>query len=269
MAFNKGKNRIVQIIFAILISVLYIDAACVNAANKQPEPGGKPFLLSVEPGERSAALTWQKAPDPVTYYLVRYGLTKENPEYGLSNIGNRDTTSFTVQELTNGQKYYFQVRAGNSCRPGDFSNTLSAIPGKPKVTFKKPNLSMYKQILGTALTNEISEKKNTQPVEDVLKTSQNCAFTCYSLPILIGEIILPIIFLYFSIRFRNLKTSFSVMIPIAGYVIFYFINGSCNSYIFLCKYFLPISILTYLLTLILHKYYFFRLHIKKGQLSKN
>lgn len=270
MSIRKGNNWVVQFVFFISITVFLIGAPSVMAGCKDQEPGGKPVLLSADAGEKSVVLTWQKSPDPVSYYLVRYGLLKENPEYGLPNIGDRDTTSFTVRELVNGQKYYFQVRAGNGCRPGDFSDTLSAIPGQPKNAYKKPNLSLYKQVLGETSTIETTKSKNI-PIhaQQILGDSNHCAFSCYSLPILIGELTFLLMFFYFLLKYKILKTAYSVAIPIAGYVIFYSVNGSCNSYIFLCKYFLPISILTYLLTLILHKYYFFRLHIKKGQLSKN
>ena len=262
-------SRLAQIIFLILIWVFFIGISSINAGCKDTEPGGKPILLSAEPGEKSVTLTWEKAPDPVSYYLIRYGLSKENPEYGLPNIGDRDTTSFTVKELINGQKYYFQVRAGNGCRPGDFSDTLSAVPGEPKIAYKKPNLSMYKQVLGTTTTAEKNDiKKETPSAREIFNPSQNCAFKCYSLPILVGEIVLLIIFLYFSTRYKILKTAYSVILPIGGYIAFRLFNGSCNSYVFLCKYFVPISILIYLLTLILHRYYFYKLHIKKGHLSK-
>jgi hypothetical protein len=33
-----------------------------------------------------------------------------------------------VQNLSGGKTYYFRVRAGNGCQPGDFSNELSATP---------------------------------------------------------------------------------------------------------------------------------------------
>jgi len=44
--------------------------------------------------------------------------------FGNPNIGNSETTEYTVKSLSGGKKYYFKVRAGNGCMPGDFSNEI-------------------------------------------------------------------------------------------------------------------------------------------------
>lgn len=76
----------------------------------------------------SILLRWAEGAGPLTYYLVAYGLTSGSLAYGNPNIGGAGTTAYTVNNLSGGTRYYFQVRAGNGCAPGDFSNTLSAIP---------------------------------------------------------------------------------------------------------------------------------------------
>ena len=93
------------------------------------KPGNGPKLLSAVPDENMVTLTWEKAKDPVTYYLVSYGLKTGEMLYGNPNIGDKNTVSYTVKGLSGGTKYYFKVRAGNNCMPGDFSNELSAKPG--------------------------------------------------------------------------------------------------------------------------------------------
>lgn len=90
------------------------------------KPQSAPKLISAKvTGRNQVSLTWSKALDPVTYYLVTYGSKPGVAEYGNPNIGGKDTTSYVVKGLNHGQTYYFKVRAGNNCTPGDFSNELA------------------------------------------------------------------------------------------------------------------------------------------------
>jgi hypothetical protein len=130
-------------------------------------PGGAPTLISAVAGTNSVTLTWNPAPDPVTYYLVTYGTSPGAQTYGNPNVGGHGATNYTVNGLSGGITYYFRVRAGNGCMPGPFSNELSAaavgrviagpavgfIPGVlgvgtqlPEVT---PTPSAGAQVLGT------------------------------------------------------------------------------------------------------------------------
>ncbi len=112
--------------------------ACTDAA-----PGSTVKLTSAaSAGPSSITLTWTDAVNPVTYYLLSYGLSPGTYIYGVPNIGGQGTTSFTVGGLTTGKKYYFVVRAGNGCTPGVFSNEVSAIAGaSPTPTFMPPDTS--------------------------------------------------------------------------------------------------------------------------------
>lgn len=93
------------------------------------KPGSAPKLLSAVASTNSVNLTWDSASGPVTYYLVNYSRTAGKFEYGNPNVGGAGTTSYTVGGLSGGQTYYFKVRAGNGCAPGDYSNEISATPG--------------------------------------------------------------------------------------------------------------------------------------------
>ena len=93
------------------------------------KPGSAPTITSVVSGDNSVTLTWSKAGNPVTNYLVAYGTKPGSIEYGNPNVGNSDTTSYTIKGLSGGTRYYFKIKAINDCMPGDWSNEVSSIPG--------------------------------------------------------------------------------------------------------------------------------------------
>lgn len=89
------------------------------------KPGSAPVLFLVtSSGPNSITLNWDKAEDPVTYYLITFGTKSGEQLYGNPNVGDSNTTSYTINDLSGGQNYYFRVRAGNGCMPGDFSNEV-------------------------------------------------------------------------------------------------------------------------------------------------
>lgn len=100
-----------------------------------PAAGGASTLLSATAtGANQVTLTWSKAADPVTHYVISYGLTPGNPLFGNPNVGGKDTTSYTVKDLSGGTTYYFRVRAANGCNGGAYSNEIAATPGGGVVT---------------------------------------------------------------------------------------------------------------------------------------
>ncbi|MFA6184601.1 MAG: fibronectin type III domain-containing protein [Candidatus Shapirobacteria bacterium] len=92
------------------------------------KPGGTPIITNTINGDNSVTLTWSKASNPVTKYLIAYGTSSGSIEYGNPNVGNADTTSYTIKGLSGGTRYYFKIKAINDCMPGDWSNEVSATP---------------------------------------------------------------------------------------------------------------------------------------------
>ncbi len=128
---------------------------CNNA-----KPGSAPTLLSAVAGTNSVTLTWSEALNPVTYYLVTYGTAPGLQQYGNPNAGPAGTTQFTVSGLAGGATYYFRVRAGNGCKPGDFSNELSAGPGGGFIA--GPAAGFAPGVLG-ATTEEVTPTPDISP----------------------------------------------------------------------------------------------------------
>jgi len=117
------------------------------------KPGSAPTLVNIAAGVNSVTLYWSLASNPVTYYLVTYGLSSGAQTYGNPNVGDKNTTSYTVNQLSGGITYYFRVRAGNGCMPGDYSNELSATPTGGFVT-GGPAAGFEQGVLGTTATTE-------------------------------------------------------------------------------------------------------------------
>lgn len=258
------------ILLFLLLSFMPHTLGEVDATHcTAPRPGSAPVLTSAVSHDRSVTLTWTVAQDPVTQYVVAYGTSRDEIEYGAPNIGDRQTSSFTVGELKNGVKYYFRVRAVNGCKPGKFSNKLSAIAGGEqflgkvsdvtKTISRGPNLSIYKPVLGAsaAAIAKPTEKKK-EPVIVQNSSLIKCATSCVSWPLLAGEVLLLVIYFYFTHRFRIISPIFSIIIPAITYLVFLGVYGACPLKDFSCKYFLPLSILVFVLAVLMRKHKFLK-----------
>lgn len=152
------------------------------------KPGSAPkLLLATSSGSNSITLNWIKAKDPVSYYLITFGMKPGEQLYGNPNVGDSNTTSYTINNLSGGKNYYFKVRAGNGCMPGDFSNEVIGRLIGGYITIIPEDFS--KNVLGVTL--EPSPKKNT-----VKPTSKS--YSVYIIPIVL------LILLLWSLKDLNL-----------------------------------------------------------------
>lgn len=225
---------------------------------KDRAPASAPILTSAKAGDRSVTLTWIEAQEPVNAYLLAYSTFEHAVQFGDPNVGGKGTTSYTVNELANGVKYYFKVRGIHGCKAGKFSNKITAVPGKPKVAktvTTGPNLSIYKQVLGasTSAATKAAEQEEKIAIAADTQTQQPCSKNCLGLPFWVIEILL--LFLYFSFikHLSFFKPVFSILIPIALSIIFFQTNGTCSSDEFSCKYFVPVSVIIFILMAIVYK----------------
>jgi hypothetical protein len=131
------------------------------------QPGSAPTFISAVAGTNSVTLTWTQAADPISYYLITYGLKPGAQTYGNPNVGGRGTTSYTVNGLSGGTTYYFKVRAGNGCTPGAYSGEISATPGGVFVS-AGPVAGFAPGILGASKgpNGEITSDNNVNPNQD-------------------------------------------------------------------------------------------------------
>ena len=219
------------IIFIFVFLFLFFAPQALNGVNaatcKDKRPATAPVLTSAVAGKDSVTLTWTEAQDPLTYYLVSYGRTATEIEYGNPNVGGKGTTTYTVGGLVTGVKYYFKVAGVNGCRPGKFSNKLSATPGFiKKSNVNTPNLSIYKSVQGasaSATSPTVAEAEMPVPLVTTNEGSPKCV-TCVSWQLLIIEALLLIFYLYLAEKVTFLKPIFSITIPVVMYILFWKIN---------------------------------------------
>lgn len=159
------------------------------------KPKSAPVLLSAFPGINTVTLAWKEAEEPVSYYLIAYGTEPGKIQYGNPNIGGKGMTSFVVENLSGGQTYYFKVRAGNGCTPGDFSNELSATP----IGFAEEGLAtgFTENVLGTSTINNQKnssltsfELSNTSKKQVVLSDNNLKIILGSFLPLVMGLIVI-------------------------------------------------------------------------------
>jgi hypothetical protein len=152
-------------------------------------PASAPQLISaVQSSSGKVVLTWKLASDPVSYYLLSYGVKKGDYIYGQPNIGGQGTTSFTVSSLTSGKTYYFAVKAVNGCKSSDYSNELSATIGgttTKKTTTPTLEASNETQILASPTAVLVSDT----PILSPTQIPQNSLFVSMNSTFLMGGII--------------------------------------------------------------------------------
>ncbi|OGM09532.1 hypothetical protein A2159_00055 [Candidatus Woesebacteria bacterium RBG_13_34_9] len=85
-----------------------------------------PTLTSVVKTGTQAVLTWTSV-NLATHYVISYGTSPTNLEYGVPNTGK--VTTYTIKSLNANSKYYFTVYAVNDCMPSEGSTIVASVAG--------------------------------------------------------------------------------------------------------------------------------------------
>lgn len=118
------KVLFLTFLFVFVAGFQKIEARCLDT-----KPDHAPDLFQIDTTETTATLYFTPVNNAVSYYFIRYGFTKYDDRFGVSfNQGSYDgVLSYTINALSPNTKYYFNVRAGNGCAVGKWSNTLTVI----------------------------------------------------------------------------------------------------------------------------------------------
>lgn len=113
------------------------DPSCTDTA-----PGSRaPWLYSAT-AKDSTSILLQFAPgdEPYDKFAIKYGTSPDTYSFAADKIGDKETKQYLVRSLSPGTRYYFRVRAGNGCAPGDWSNEIYATTPSPTTTLDAPHV---------------------------------------------------------------------------------------------------------------------------------
>lgn len=92
------------------------------------KPIGIPDLFQINTKRNNAQLFFTPVNANSSYYLISYGYTEGDERFGVTVPFNYSTgvLNYTVNYLQPNTNYFFKIRTGNGCMPGDWSSTLNA-----------------------------------------------------------------------------------------------------------------------------------------------
>ncbi len=110
-----------------LVTSTYSPSSTTPMSCSASKPVGAPQLFQINTTGVSAKLHFSPIANASSYF-ISYGYTAGDERFGTEFIlGSSETAvSHTINALEPNTTYYFKVRGGNGCMPGDWSNNLKA-----------------------------------------------------------------------------------------------------------------------------------------------
>jgi hypothetical protein len=159
--FDTSSNTSLTDLGTAIFTPVGTPTPDTNCSNGIP---ATPVLASAIPiGTNEIKLTWTDVADPVSNYLLAYGLSSGNYIYGNPNIGNQGVTSYIVGSLSSSQKYYFAIKAVNGCMPSSYSNEIGVSTAGTVIVTSTPVATSAKP---STLTNSDDQKSPTDTPTD-------------------------------------------------------------------------------------------------------
>lgn len=212
-------------------------------------PVSAPTLLITNVGTNTVSLSWTPV-SPVTHYAISFTRTSDGEQYGSPNIGN--VTSFTVQQLSGGANYTFEVFGVNGCAPGPRSNQAGTgvVPGP----FIEGRPTGGGQVLGE--TDEASPSPSPSPSPTIEGSVEGVSSVCeqwrFYVPwiLLVMQLLFVLASEYFFRKDRGLTKHFiAVGITLVSIFLFYLLRacdcyqgGSFSILLFLCEWYWVVAL---------------------------
>jgi hypothetical protein len=217
-------------------------------------PSSAPSVTITSVGTNTVSLSWT-AVSPVTHYGIFFTRNSDGAQYGAPNIGN--VTSYTINNLSGGANYSFQVFGVNGCAPGPRSGTAvtSRVPGS--FIAARP-IGSGGEVLG-ATTASPSPTPSPSPSPIVGQVEGASTDICFNWKKYVPWILLVIQFIIIlGVEYRYRYSSsrnkhiVAVIVTALSIFIFYILRdcpcyGEWNWLAWLCKWYWLVSILLTLL----------------------
>jgi hypothetical protein len=137
-------------------------------------PTNAPNLFQIDMTTDSATLYFSPVNDYLNYYYIAYGHDKK-PQFGLQYPSTLSTGVETkiIQALLPNTTYYFQVRGGNGCAPGPWSNWMKAKTDSiAQAEISPPNIAKPTTNEPTP-TNEPEITQSSESTDEITSKTEN------------------------------------------------------------------------------------------------
>lgn len=113
-----------------LVTIFAANAGAVSAPKcKDAKPSDTPRIRKVYAKPDHIILYHTAVAENNSYYFISYGYSAGDERFGVSyDFGPTSGRwlSYSVNELAPNTKYYFKIRGGNGCKPGNWSTWIEA-----------------------------------------------------------------------------------------------------------------------------------------------
>ncbi|MCW1948850.1 MAG: fibronectin type III domain-containing protein [Candidatus Shapirobacteria bacterium] len=220
---------------------------CTNSV-----PSAPTGFYATEYSGGSVTLHWNHTVSDHSGYLIAFGTSPGNYQYGAPNIGNDD--HYTVRGLTPNAQYCFYVRSLNGCMPGERTPEYCINPGSNIIAANTTPDGFQPGVLGVTTDNQSSDETTDGTDKNVGEILGESVAVCQ-------KQWLPLLFLLaFLINFiviSRFSPNWFVLFlfPAITLLIDYIFskNNCCYGQKWLCNYYWIGNILSFLIPLILSK----------------
>jgi hypothetical protein len=227
-------------------TVLGTSTAQPPVCNAQP-PSGAPSVTITNIGVNTVSLSWTPV-SPVTHYALIFTRNSDGAQYGSTNIGN--VTSYTINGVSGGAGYTFQIFGVNDCAPGSRGTAVSGIIPGPVLAARPTGPGG--EVLGVEEDLEASPSPVASPTSAglVAGATTQCVQWRYYIPLIFLLVQFLLILLIEYMRRHDgsiLKLFLVVGVTLLSIGLFYWLREcDCYSHTFwswLCKWYWLVSLL--------------------------